>query len=78
MSSSTEKLKKLQAEQRYLEQLHYWSKFPILNYKLCTVCKKRKILPCGTTSSLPIRPVWSGRDGEDCIVCCFERNKQFY
>lgn len=34
----------------------------------CMECKKYKVLPMGTTSSLPISPLWSGND-KTCIMC---------
>jgi RNA recognition motif len=61
----------------YETNLEYWERFDNVNtssklnyYKMhqkCEDCEERYILPTGTSSSLPIMPIYDG--GRMCIVC---------
>jgi len=50
----------------YEKTLNYWTKFRGIINKTCEKCE-RYVLPIGTTSSLPIRPIY-GNDSI-CLVC---------
>jgi hypothetical protein len=67
-------LELINAKKKYLQHLDYWNRFPLLDNKICPCCKDRRVLPYCATYSLPIKPIWSNQQDEECIVCTV-RNK---